>query len=328
MRAKHPAIHHRSLAGSEDLLTQLHRWRHGGHPIQPVKHDEGDEPEVDITEHMRQRHQAESTEEVVAKQQLAGINSVRQPAGTNGADHIEDTDDGEQIRGCDLAHAVIVSGRNEMRADETVRSGTTYKERDAEHPEIDGAAGFGQYTPGHLNRILGETGNLIAIGRSQPGESEIGGAISQEDERHWHHRQTHDRDGDGNGLPAVIGCLPGDHRQEDELTSGAGGGESAHRQATLGHKPSAHYGGGQHSRHRSGSESHHHTPGEVEMHRLRHYQSQQRSGRDGEECDGYHHPHGEPLHKRSGKRTHKTVKHQIDADCERDLATIPAERIL
>ena len=123
-------------AAPNELAAQRHRRRDRGDPVEPVEHDERDHAGLDVRpEQRRQREQRQPAQHVVGEQQVARVDAVGEPAGRDGAGHVEDPDEGEQARGHRLRHAVVVRGRDEVRLDQAHRGGAADQHSAGEVPE-------------------------------------------------------------------------------------------------------------------------------------------------------------------------------------------------
>ena len=171
-------------------------------------------------------------------------------------------------------------------------------------------------------------GSGISTGCAVGEDSEIGGPVAHEDEHDGDDGERGDGDGDRDRAPAGCAHDPAVEGQEDELTSGAGGGENADDQSFAGNEPAAGNGGGEDSGHRAGTEADHDAPGQVELPGLMHPGGEGCSSRDKEEGTGDDAADAEAFHHGGGEGTHETEEEQVDRDRDRDGGAGPAELIL
>ena len=131
---KNPAEHHAGLFPAEAIGGEFHRRRHGGDPVEAVEHREQRQAvEREVGE--RQIEQRQPAQAVIPEQQPAIVEAVGQPAGTDGADEIEDAHHRQHAGRGDRRQPVIVAQRDEMGLDQAVGAAAADEERAEQHPE-------------------------------------------------------------------------------------------------------------------------------------------------------------------------------------------------
>ena len=118
MRGKDPAEDWPNPILAEPVGDQAHGRRHGRHPIQAVKHDEGGQRGHARVVGQRQEQQRDAAQRVVPDQQLARIHAVRQPARERRAEQVEHAHGGQHARRGDFGHAVLDRSRDEVHRDQ------------------------------------------------------------------------------------------------------------------------------------------------------------------------------------------------------------------
>ena len=134
VRREHPAEDDGARL-TEDLDAECRGGRHCRHPVQAVDDDERQDAGVHgVGQQRRQHQQPDAAERVVERQQDPRIDPVGERPGRDGADDVEDPDQGQQAGRRRGRHAVVVRGRHEMGADQPVRAGPADREADRPAP--------------------------------------------------------------------------------------------------------------------------------------------------------------------------------------------------
>ena len=151
---------------AEHLPAERGGRRHGGHPVQAVDDDEDEHAGLHrVGEQPGQHQQPDAPEEVVDRQQDPRVDLVGQRAGDDGADDVEDADQGEQPGGGGLGHAVVVGGGDEVGADQPVGRRAADGEAAGQGPEGRGSARVAQRQRGRAGRLRPD---LAGAGRACP----------------------------------------------------------------------------------------------------------------------------------------------------------------
>jgi hypothetical protein len=120
----------------------------------------------------------------------------------------------------------------------------------------------------------------------------------------------------------------GHHRQEDQLTGGAGSSQHAHHQATPAHKPAVGDGSREHHGHRAGAKADQQPPGDHQLPAMANYDGQPAASGHQHQGEASHPADPEPVHQRGGERSHQPVQHQVQADRARHQGSRPTELLL
>jgi glucose-6-phosphate 1-dehydrogenase len=132
-----PAEDDRPFFATERIDREPHGRRHRRHPIQTIEHREERQPEhAGHAERIRHEDQREPAQTVVPEEQPAIAPAIREPARERGADEIERAHHREVARCLHFRNAVIAARRDEVRADEAVRTGAADEERAEQDPEV------------------------------------------------------------------------------------------------------------------------------------------------------------------------------------------------
>ena len=266
MRGDDPAERDWRITDTDGFGGQTHRGRDRGDPVEAVEDGEQRQPEHLGLERLRQPEQREPAEAVVPEEELARIESIRQPAAGRGADEIEYAHHRQQAGGAHFGDAVVHAGRNEVRTDQAVGARAADEEAAGEEPEVGLARALPQYANGVGERILARLRlRRLPRKRSVGKHSQIGRTIAHE-ERHQRQQQDNDRgDQERDRAPALVLGDVGFEGKEEHLSGGGARGEHPHHGAAAGDEPAADHGGAEHHGGRPGAEAHQDSPGEDQL---------------------------------------------------------------
>ena len=165
----------------------------------------------------RQHQQGQAAQRVVDAEQHPGVEPVGEPAGEDRADDVEDPDQREQVGRCRRRHAVVVRGRDEVRADQPVGGRAADREAAGEQPERRGTGGVAQ----RGQRPAGRAG---PGGAGSAGARRVGAVRRSARRRAGWSRSSHSASGatssaapataSAAAAPAVRAGQVGQHRQE------------------------------------------------------------------------------------------------------------------
>ena len=169
-------------------------------------------------------------------------------------------------------------------------------------------------------------GSLVEqSGRPVGRHAEIGRAVAQEDQHERHHHERTGGADEGGGAPSDALGHRRDDRQERELAGGAARREDADHQPAVLHEPGRRDRRREHQGHRARAEADEQAPGEEQLPGRGHEHAEAGPGRDQQKGDGGDAADAEPLHQRRSERRGQSEEQQVDRDCEREHAHVPAE---
>jgi len=192
VRGDDPSERDRGVANADRLGGEPDRRRNRGDPIQAVEDGEHGQPEHLRVEGVRQPQQREPAQPVVPEEELARIESVREPAAGRRADEIEDAHHREQAGRSHLGNAVIHARRHEVRADQPVRGSAADEEAAREEPEVSLARALPQDAERIGERVLARGHERRRVrGCAVRQDAHVGRPVAHE-ERHQGQEQRDD----------------------------------------------------------------------------------------------------------------------------------------
>lgn len=196
---------------------------------------------------------------------------------------------------------------------------------DRQGPEGPGPRRVPQRRDGAAGDPAGGRGRRHDRGPPVRRQAQVAGSVAKEQRGQREHSQGRGGDQQRGDLPAGRLGQEGHHRQEDQLTRGAAGGEDAHHQPASLDEPGVGHGGGEDQGHRARAETDQDAPGQDQLPGRLGEDRQSGAGGDQDQSDAGDAAQPEALHQSRRERSGQPVEHQVDADRGRHGHDGPAE---